>query len=108
MDFHEMQYKMFQMVIKSIIFNETLFSIFLFNSIDFQAKTDQSAFLEQFNDIVIDVPAEDMYYLLQTFASMALARELNDIEFIRRVATDLFQVNFWKPKINFSKIKKLI
>lgn len=50
--------------------------------------------MEHFNDIVVDVPAEDMYYLLQTFASMALAREINDIEFIRRVTTDLFKVGF--------------
>lgn len=59
---------------------------------DFQAKVSQSAFLEQFNDIVTDVPAEDMYYLLQTFASMALSREMNDIDFIRCVTTDLFKV----------------
>lgn len=61
---------------------------------DFQKKASQVAFLEHFNDIVVDVPAEDMYYLLQTFASMALAREMNDLEFIRRVTTDLFKVGF--------------
>lgn len=55
-------------------------------------KATQSAFLEQFNDIVVDVPAEDLYYLLQTFASMALSREINDLDFIRCVTTDLFKV----------------
>lgn len=44
--------------------------------------------------IVIDVPAEDMYYLLQTFASMAMAREMIDIDFIRCITTDLFKVGF--------------
>lgn len=55
-------------------------------------KASHSAFLEQFNEIVIDVPPEDMYYLLQTFASMALSREMNDIAFIRCITTDLFKV----------------
>lgn len=55
-------------------------------------KASQSAFLEQFNDIVVDVPAEDLYYLLQTFASMALSREIKDLDFIRCVTTDLFKV----------------
>lgn len=66
----------------------------VFSNIDFQLKASQSAFLEHFNDIIVDVPAEDMYYLLQTFASMALAREMNDLKFIRRVTTDLFKVGF--------------
>lgn len=59
---------------------------------DFQVRASQCAFLEQFNDIVVDVPAEDLYYLLQTFASMALSREINDLDFIRCVTTDLFKV----------------
>lgn len=50
-------------------------------------------FLNKFNDSIIDVPAEDMYYLLQTFASMALAREIEDFEFINRVTIDLFKVS---------------
>lgn len=70
-----------------------LYIVFFLNT-DFQLKASQSAFLEHFNDIIVDVPAEDMYYLLQTFASMALAREMNDLEFIRRVTTDLFKVGF--------------
>lgn len=64
------------------------------NIVDFQEKISQSAFLEQFNSIVVDVPAEDMYYLLQTFASMAMARDTVDIDFIRCITTDLFKVSF--------------
>lgn len=63
------------------------------NILDFQVVVSQSAFLEQFNFIVIDVPAEDMYYLLQTFGSMALARDFTDIDFIRCITTDLFKVS---------------
>lgn len=72
--------------------------------LDFQSKASESAFLEQFNEIVTDVPAEDMYYLLQTFASMALSRELKDLEFIRCVTTDLFKVSI----LCVLKIMKLI
>lgn len=50
-------------------------------------------FLNKFNDSIIDVPAEDMYYLLQTCASMALAREIEDFEFINRITIDLFKVS---------------
>lgn len=63
------------------------------NILDFQVVISQSAFLEQFNFIVIDVPAEDMYYLLQTFGSMALARDITDIDFIRCITTDLFKAS---------------
>lgn len=53
-----------------------------------------SSFLDRFNDTVIDVPAEDMYYLLNTFSSMALARSSTDLEFIRCITIDLFKVGF--------------
>lgn len=61
-------------------------------STDFKVRIFMPDFLNKFNDSIIDVPAEDMYYLLQTFASMALARESNDYEFINRVTIDLFKV----------------
>lgn len=48
--------------------------------------------MQKFNDIIIDVPAEDMYYLLQTFYSIALSRKMDDFEFIERVTFDLFKV----------------
>lgn len=52
-----------------------------------------SNFLDNFNDTIIDIAPEDMYYLLQTFSSMALSRNANDdYEFIERVTLDLFQV----------------
>lgn len=50
--------------------------------------------MNRFNDTIIDVPSEDMYYLLQTFASMALARETIDMDFIQCVTVDLFKVGF--------------
>lgn len=51
-------------------------------------------FLECLNDTIYDVPPEDMYYLLQTFGSMALARNQCDYEFINRITMDLFRIGF--------------
>lgn len=45
-----------------------------------------------FNDSLVDVPADDLYYLLQTFSSMALSRELQEWDFVVRVTMDIFQV----------------
>lgn len=65
----------------------------LFLVTDFKAKASETNFLERFNDIVIDVPAEDLYYLLQTFASMAMSREIIDFDFIYCITIDLFKVS---------------
>ena len=45
-----------------------------------------------FNDVIVDVPIEDVYYLLQTLSSMALARQIIDMQFIGRVVHDMFRV----------------
>lgn len=58
---------------------------------DFKGKImDGSNFLIHFNDTIVDVQADDMYYLLQTFSSMAMAQ--SNLEFIERITLDLFQV----------------
>lgn len=72
-----------------------LFFPFFFKPIDFKVKIFLPDFLNKFNDTIIDVPAEDMYYLLQTFASMALSREIADYEFINRVTIDIFKVIYY-------------
>lgn len=63
---------------------------------DFMNKIHQTEFMEKFNDSIIDIPVEDMYYLLQTFSSIALAREKSDWDFIQRITLDLFKVGFYK------------
>ncbi len=45
-----------------------------------------------FNDSLVDVPSDDLYYLLQTFSSMALSRDLKEWDFVVRVTMDIFQV----------------
>lgn len=57
-------------------------------------KAGQSDFMEKFNDTIIDIPAEDMYYLLQTFSSIAMARKENDWQLIEQITLDLFKVRF--------------
>lgn len=62
---------------------------------DFQLKIREVDYLSLFNDTIIDVPVEDMYYLLQTFSSMALSRSpAVDNAFIERVTLDLFIIGF--------------
>lgn len=45
-----------------------------------------------FNDSLVDVPSDDLYYLLQTFSSMALSRDLKDWDFVVCVSMDIFHV----------------
>lgn len=60
--------------------------------VDYKTTVSTTDWLDKFNDTIIDVPAEDMYYLLQTFASMAMARPWSDGDFVYCVTADLFKV----------------
>lgn len=60
---------------------------------DFRTLASHPDTLDHFNDTIIDVPAEDMCYLLQTFNSMALARPEKEFDFIYCVAVDLFKAS---------------
>lgn len=58
-----------------------------------QARAD--GHMQHFNDTIADVPADDLYYLLQTFASIAQSRDAGeqvDRELIESVLIDLFEV----------------
>ncbi|XP_065083326.1 ectopic P granules protein 5 homolog isoform X2 [Ochlerotatus camptorhynchus] len=43
---------------------------------------------------LLGMPSEDLYYLLQVFSNMALAREISDIDFIQTVALNLFDIGY--------------
>lgn len=62
--------------------------------LDFRERCIATDFLHQFYDSVVDIPAEDLYYLLQTFSSMALSRmgKANDHQFVEGVTLNLFEV----------------
>lgn len=61
---------------------------------DFKGRCTSADILIQFYDAAVDIPAEDLYYLLQTFSSMALSRINNasDSLFVERVTLNLFEV----------------
>lgn len=65
---------------------------------DYEAIVMLSNILEKFNDTIIDVPAEDLYYLMQTLSSMAMARSEKDFKFIHRVTIDLFKASSIEKK----------
>lgn len=60
-----------------------------------------------FNDTVIDVPAEDMYYLLQTFASIAQSRDAAGVDraLIECVMLHLFEIGFINAATTASSYK---
>ncbi|XP_055529929.1 ectopic P granules protein 5 homolog [Wyeomyia smithii] len=49
---------------------------------------------EVFRGSLLEMPSEDLYYLLQIFSNMALAREPIDMEFITAVALNLFDIGY--------------
>lgn len=59
---------------------------------DIPTKVEDGNFMRQFNDVIIEVPADDLYYLLQTFGNMILSRDKSDWDFIRIVSIRLFEV----------------
>lgn len=59
---------------------------------DFRAKCTGDNRRDQFRNSLFEMPSEDLYYLLQVFSNMALAREPSDIEFVEAVTLNLFDV----------------
>ena len=54
--------------------------------------------LKQFEEKLSDMPGDESYFLLSTFANMAMARSEQDYEFIRATTMDLFQIGFLSKK----------
>ncbi|XP_066590073.1 ectopic P granules protein 5 homolog isoform X2 [Prorops nasuta] len=53
---------------------------------------------KQFEDKLCKMPGDESYFLLTTFANMAMARGLEDYDFIRATTLDLFQIGFLSEK----------
>lgn len=66
----------------------------IFSSSDFKLEICDPRFMEQFNDTIIDLPSEDLYYLLQTFSSLVLSRNSKEWDFIECVTMNLFRVRY--------------
>jgi ectopic P granules protein 5 len=79
---------------------------------DFQAKIQQNANFDQtLNDQVDEILAEDLYYLLQSFSAMVLARKKCDWDFIVHVTIDLLKIGFineFTKDICYKTVKDLL
>lgn len=61
---------------------------------NFKEKIIDKNFENKFNENNVDVPAEDLYYLLQTFSNMILSRDENDWDFIKLATLHLFEIGY--------------
>ncbi|XP_016841839.1 ectopic P granules protein 5 homolog isoform X2 [Nasonia vitripennis] len=53
---------------------------------------------KQFEEKLSNLPGDESYFLLTTFANMAMARSNQDYEFVRATTIDLFQIGFLSAK----------
>ncbi|CAD6215664.1 GSCOCG00000476001-RA-CDS [Cotesia congregata] len=61
-------------------------------------EADSSGILKQFEEKLIEMPGDESYFLLTTFANMAMARSFKDYDFIRATTIDLFRIGFLSEK----------
>lgn len=59
---------------------------------DYEGKLWETAMRSQFEEKLASLSDAEIYYLLNTFANMALARDKCDMDFIEAAAVDLLQV----------------
>lgn len=64
----------------------------MFGIVDWEAKLNCSQLHKQFEEKLCNMPGDESYFLLTTFANMALARDYQDYDFVRTTTIDLFQV----------------
>lgn len=64
---------------------------------DWEAKVYNSALRAQLEERLVSMPDSESYYLLTTFANMALSRHNYDWVFIRAASLDLLQIGFLSP-----------
>lgn len=75
---------------------------------DYKTRLWESANRSQFEEMLCNLSDAESYYLLNTFANMALARTDEDMDFIEAATLDLLQVSFVillyliAPKINMN------
>ncbi|XP_043252581.1 ectopic P granules protein 5 homolog isoform X1 [Colletes gigas] len=53
---------------------------------------------KKFEEKLSNIPGDESYYLLTTFANMAMARDDKDYDFVRATTMDLFQIGFLSEK----------
>uniref|UniRef100_A0A336MQE8 CSON004001 protein n=1 Tax=Culicoides sonorensis TaxID=179676 RepID=A0A336MQE8_CULSO len=80
-------------------------------STDFIEKCKYEESIKKFINSIIEMPSEDLYYLLQVFASMACSRETYDWDFIETITLALYEIGFLNEssrEICYKSVKDLI
>ncbi|XP_063978440.1 ectopic P granules protein 5 homolog isoform X2 [Diachasmimorpha longicaudata] len=62
--------------------------------LELETELSSAEIRKQFEEKLIDMPGDESYFLLTTFANMAMARGLKDYDFIRATTIDLFEIGF--------------
>lgn len=62
---------------------------------NFTEKSSDEQLIKKFVINVVEMPSEDLYYLLQVFAAMACSRETYDWDFIQIVTLGLYEVSLF-------------
>lgn len=62
-------------------------------SADWEAELNCPHLQKQFEEKLCNMPGDESYFLLTTFANMAMARGYQDYDFVRTTTIDLFQVH---------------
>ncbi|XP_066259328.1 ectopic P granules protein 5 homolog [Euwallacea similis] len=61
---------------------------------NFKELVSERELIEQFEEKLLDLGDAEIYYLLNTFANMALARDESDLDFIYFCTLDILQIGF--------------
>ncbi|XP_076652381.1 ectopic P-granules autophagy protein 5 isoform X1 [Halictus rubicundus] len=65
---------------------------------DWEDKLSCPQLRKQFEEKLCNMPGDESYFLLTTFANMAMARVNTDYDFVRATTIDLFQIGFLSEK----------
>ncbi|XP_043464914.1 ectopic P granules protein 5 homolog isoform X3 [Leptopilina heterotoma] len=65
---------------------------------EWESELNSSKLYDQFEEKLSNMPGDESYFLLTTFANMAIARSEDDYEFVRATTIDLFQIGFLSRK----------
>ncbi|KMQ96888.1 ectopic p granules protein 5-like protein, partial [Lasius niger] len=65
---------------------------------DWEAELSCPELHKQFEEKLGSMPGDESYFLLTTFANMAMARAHKDYDFVRTTTIDLFQIGFLSEK----------
>lgn len=71
---------------------------FEMSAAEWEREINSPKLYDQFEEKLSNLPGDESYFLLTTFANMAIARGEDDYEFVRATTIDLFQIGFLSRK----------